>query len=264
MSNDLDLRFRDRMHLVLHNIVSRTGVGGLKPVAVKRIGTQFELTIQEHRLLVPSALLWRSYRRGWTARMQRLAAEFGLDGTFKLAPGDTVIDIGANVGDFALLAAGQGAKVLCLDGDPVVVECLSANTAAIPDISTDCAILWKEACELTFYSAPGKADSSIFLPPGESVAAFTAQSQTLDSVVARHGLGDIALLKMDAEGAEPEVLEGATEVLRRTRHVAIDTGPERNGAETGEACADILRAAGFSLLPSPATKRRMTFASRIA
>lgn len=260
----LDLRLRDRAHLALHNLVARTGLGGLKPVEVSRDGRQFDLSMQGHRLRVPSALLWRSYRRGWDARMQRLAAEFGLDGTFALARGDTVIDIGANVGDFALLAAGQGAQVLCLDGDPVVVACLNTNTAAIPDITTDCAILWKEACELTFYSAPGKADSSIFLPPGEGVAAFTAQAQTLDAVATRHGLGDIALLKMDAEGAEPEVLQGATEVLARTRHVAIDTGPERNGAETGVECADILRAAGFTLLSPPNTKRRMTFASRIA
>lgn len=262
--DSFDLRLRDRVHLALHNVVSQTGLGGLRPVRVSRNGLQFDLDIQGHRLRVPSALLWRSYRRGWTARMQRLAAEFGLDGTFTLTPGDTVIDIGANVGDFALLAAGKGAQVLCLDGDPVVVECLNANTAKLPQIATDCVILWKEACELTFYSAPGKADSSIFLPPGEGVAAFTAQAQTLDAVVARHGLGEIALLKMDAEGAEPEVLQGATEVLKRTRHVAIDTGPERNGAETGAECAEILRAAGFTLLPAPATKRRMTFASRIA
>lgn len=263
MSHDLDLRYRDRLHLALHNIVAQTGIGGLRPVAIKRDGAHFELRTQGHVLRVPSALLWRSYRRGWDARMRRLATEFGLDGPFRLAPGDMVIDIGANVGDFALLAAQSGAKVLCLDGDPVVVECLNANVARQRDIQTDCVILWKEACELTFYSAPGKADSSIFMPPGEGVAAFAAQAQTLDDVAARHGLGPVFLLKMDAEGAEPEVLQGATDVLKRTTHVAIDTGPERNGAETGEACAEILQSLGFTLLPAPATKRRMTFASRL-
>lgn len=262
MSNTLNLRPKDYLHFRLHNIVARFGLGGLRPVSVTRNRDDFTLSTQGHSLHVPSALLWRSYRRGWDARMQRLAAEFGLDGTFNLSPGDTVIDVGANVGDFALLAAQSGAKVLCLDGDPVVVACLNKNIAAYPDITSDCAILWKEACALTFYSAPGKADSSIFLPPGEGVAAFTAQAQTLDAVAARHGLGEIALFKMDAEGAEPEVLQGATQVLARTRHVAIDTGPERNGEETGEACAEILRASGFTLLPSPTTKRRMTFATR--
>lgn len=262
MPAELDLRPRDRWHLALHNLLARTGIDGWHPVEVRRDGDAFVLTSTGHALRVPSALLWRSYRRGWAARMARLAAEFGLDGTFRLSPGDQVLDIGANVGDFALLAAQSGARVLCIDGDPTVVACLRDNVAPHPGIATDCAILWNEACELTFYSAPGRADSSIFLPPGTGVAAFTAQAQTLDAVVARHGLGDIALLKMDAEGAEPEVLQGAAAVLARTRHVAIDTGPERNGEETGEACAAILRAAGFTLLPPPATKRRMTLATR--
>lgn len=262
MSTDLDLRFRDRLHLWVHNLVARSGIDGLQPVTVTRDNDRFVLGMAGHRLIVPSALLWRSYRRGWAARTKRLAVEFGLDGTFPVGPGDTVIDIGANVGDFALLANSLGARVLCIDGDPVVVDCLRQNVAKHPRITAETAILWKDASQVTFYSAPGRADSSIFLPPGDGVVAFKAQAQTLDALAARHNLTQITLLKMDAEGAEPEVLEGAKDVLLRTRHVAIDTGPERNGEETAEACIKILRAAGFSVLPAPATKRRMTFATR--
>lgn len=262
MTVDLGLSLRHRVQLAMHNIVARTGIDGLRPVRVARDGDGFCLSTTGHNLHVPSALLWRDYRRGWAARMDRLALEFGLSGPFKLAPGDQVIDIGANVGDFALLVQGQGARVLSIDGDPVVVACLEHNTDGHKGIVSDCAILWKTAARLNFYSAPGRADSSIFVPPGDGVVAFTAQADTLDAVVARHELGEIALLKMDAEGAEPEVLEGAAKTLARTRAVAIDTGPERNGQETGDACETILRAAGFTILPPPATKRRMTFALR--
>lgn len=262
MTDDLGLSLRHRAQLALHNVVARTGIDGLRPVHLRRDGDGFCLTTTGHALHVPSALLWRDYRRGWTARMDRLSQEFGLAGPFALQAGDQVIDIGANVGDFALLAQSHGARVLSIDGDPAVIACLRRNIADRTKITDECAILWKEATGLTFYSAPGRADSSIFVPPGNGVAAFTTQADTLDAVVARHGLGDIALLKMDAEGAEPEVLQGATATLARTRQVAIDTGPERNGAETGAACAEILRDAGFTLLPSPDTKRRMTFAIR--
>jgi len=262
MFDTLDLSLRDRWHLRLHNLLARTGADGLKPVGVRRDGDAFVLATTGHEMRVPSALLWRSYRRGWAARKERLAAEFGLDGPFRLAPGDLVIDIGANVGDFALLASEAGAQVFCIDGDPVVFDSLRANLAAYPGVRSECAILWKEACELTFYSAPGRADSSIFVPPGSGAKAFSAQAKTLDDVAERNGLGAVALLKMDAEGAEPEVLQGARALLARTRNVAIDTGPERNGEETGEDCAAILRDAGFTLLPPPATKRRMTFATR--
>lgn len=259
---DLGLRLRHRLQLALHNLVAPTGLDGLRPVRLRRDGAAFVLETTGHRMRVPSALIWRSYRRGWPARKARLAAEFGLGDPFPVAPGETVIDIGANVGDFALTAAEAGARVFAFDGDPVVVACLKANTADIPEVTADCAILWKQAGEVTFYSAPDRADSSLFRPPGAGVTAFTAQATTLDALAGRHGIGAVALLKMDAEGAEPEVLEGAAEVLARTRAVAIDTGPERNGEETGPACAAILRDRGFAILPNPNPKRKITLARR--
>ncbi len=260
--NDLGLGFRHRLQLRLHNLIARTGFDGLRPVRLRRDGAMFMLETTGHGMRVPSALIWRSYRRGWAMRQARLAAEFGLGDPFRVGPGDTVIDIGANVGDFAITAAETGATVLAIDGDPKVCECLRQNTARISAIRPDCAILWKEECMVTFYSAPERADSSIFLPPGEAVTQFSAQATTLDALARKHEIGEVALLKMDAEGAEPEVLEGGRALLARTRHVAIDTGPERNGEETGAACAAILREHGFDIIRPSNTARKITMATR--
>lgn len=41
----------------------------------------------------------------------------------------------------------------------------------------------------------------------------------------------IALFKVEAEGAEPEVLEGATRIMDQINYVAVDAGPERGIAE---------------------------------
>ncbi len=260
--NDLGLRFRHRLQLRLHNLLARSGIDGLRPVALRRDGDAFVLETTGHSMRVPSALIWRSYRRGWAVRQARLAVEFGLGDPFAVGAGDTVIDIGANVGDFAITAAEAGATVFAFDGDPQVFDCLRANTAGHGAIHADCAILWKEAGELTFYSAPDRADSSVFLPPGEAVTAFTAQATTLDALARKHAIGSVALLKMDAEGAEPEVLQGGQDVLARTRHVAIDTGPERNGQETGAACAAILQDLGFAIVTPPGAARKITMATR--
>lgn len=260
---DLGLSFRHSLQLLVHNLVARTGIDGLRPVRLRRSGETFVLETTGHSMRVPAALIWRSYRRGWPRRQQRLAAEFGLGDPLAVAKGETVIDIGANVGDFAITAAQAGARVFAFDGDPVVVDCLKANTAACEQIVAACAILWCEETEITFYSAPGRADSSIFVPPGEAVPSFRAQATTLDALAAKYGIGDVALLKMDAEGAEPEVLMGGKDVLRRTRSVAIDTGPERDGEETGEACEEILRSCGFTILRSNTPARKITMASRV-
>lgn len=262
MTDPLSLTPTQRLHLAVHNLLSRTGVDGLHPLRLERGTDTVTLETTGHKVVLPAALLWRSYRRGWPARLQRLATEFGMGTPFAVGPGDTVIDIGANVGDFALAAVGMGAQVLAIDGDPTVIACLQRNIAGRTDIDVECAILWKDASEVVFYSAPGRADSSIFLPPGEGIPSFRAQATTLDLIADARGIGEVALLKMDAEGAEPEVLQGAAGVLARTRAVAIDTGPERNGATTTAACEAILEASGFRIVRDYPGKRIVTMAVR--
>ena len=80
----LNLSAKNRAHLFLHNFVSRFGVDGLKPVSIKRVGSAFELSTTGHTLSVPAALIWRSYRRGWDARVKRLSAEFALNAPFSV------------------------------------------------------------------------------------------------------------------------------------------------------------------------------------
>ncbi|MEH7830072.1 FkbM family methyltransferase [Gemmobacter denitrificans] len=257
----LNLSPKQQLHLAAHNLVARLGLDGLRPLRITPEGEGYRLDLEGDTVLVPSALLWRSYRRGWVARLDRLAREFGLDQAAPFAPDEAVIDMGANVGDFTAAALRAGApRVLALDGDPKVAACLRANRGADPRVAVDCAILWKAEEIVTFYSAPGKADSSIFLPPGTGSVAFEAQATTLDVMAARHGIGRVGLFKMDAEGAEPEVLQGASALLARTRMVAIDTGPERNGARTDAACIEILTAAGFRITNPGDGKRKITMA----
>lgn len=259
----LDLTAVQKLHLAAHNLAARLGLESFRPLRIRAAdsGPGYILHLQDGRVQVPSALLWRSYRRGWAARLDRLAAEFALMQAAPFAPDEAVIDMGANVGDFSAAALRAGARrVLALEGDPTVAACTRANLGAHPAMTVDCAILWRAVETVTFYSAPGRADSSIFLPPGEGTVSFQAQATTLDIMAEKHGIGRVGLFKMDAEGAEPEVLQGAAAVLARTRMVAIDTGPERNGARTDAACIAILTKAGFRIIDTGPAKRLITVA----
>lgn len=257
----LDLDFKRLAHLRIHNIGAHAGLGGWRPVSVRQTGDAYTVTTEGRDVRVPSALRWRMFRYGWQARIARLSEEFGLGDPFQIQEGDTVIDIGANVGEFALAAAALGANVHAIEGDPKVFECLVSNTRDVPNITAYQQILWKSEEILTFYSAPNRADSSIFAPSKEAVA-IELPARRLDDLVSDAGIEDVALLKCDAEGAEPEVLQGATSVLARTRAVAVDTGPERAGEETGEAVAVVLEDAGFTVTHTTRVRRKITFARR--
>jgi len=58
----------------------------------------------------------------------------------------------------------------------------------------------------------------------------------------------IRLLKVEAEGMEPEVLAGAHQTLQRVDYVAVDAGPERGGENTVPAVLNALTSAGFEVL----------------
>ena len=257
-----ELDFLRRLHFRAHNYAARRElVPRWKVVKMFPEGERYLVQCEGQELRVPSALRWRMFRYGWAARLERLSAEFGLGDPFSIGPSDTVIDIGANVGEFALAAAGLGARVHCFEGDPAVYECLLLNTESTGGIRAHCQVLWNSEEVLTFYSAPARADSSIF-QPGKGAVPLKLPARPLDDVAAELRIGDVSLLKCDAEGAEPEVLEGAKKVLARTRAVAIDTGPERGGAETAGPVGELLQSLGFTVTHQTRVRRKITLATR--
>lgn len=259
-----DLTAVQRLHYVLHNVLSRVGMlPGHGPVQLERRPEGFVVVSEGQTIHIPAALRWRMYRKGWARRSARLARQFGVPDLVPLKPGDTVIDIGANVGEFALACAARGADVHCVEGDPAVYACLSRNTEAELRIRRYNNVLWSAEEDITFFSAPERADSSVFAAEGDpSYTAMTVRATTLDRLAEDAGIGAVTLLKCDAEGAEPEVMAGAHHVLARTRTVAVDTGPERLGAETHDAVAEILRESGFVVRREIRDGRKMTVGVR--
>ena len=164
-----------------------------------------------------------------------------------------------------IIAAARGARVFAIEGDPRVFACLSRNIAGTPGITAENALIWKTEEPLTFYSEPRKADSSIFKPiSDETVQAITLPATTLDRLAERHGIDRVDLLKCDAEGAEPEVIEGGRALLARTRQVAFDTGAERMGQETSDDVERLLKDLGFTVSHEIRRRRKITFGIRAA
>ena len=86
-------------------------------------------------------------------------------------------------------------------------------------------------------------DSSL---DNKSKNKINVKTKTLD-----HLLKDeksIGLIKLEAEGHEPEVLEGSLETLKKTKYITVDVGPERNHKSTFDSVHLILTNASFQIL----------------
>lgn len=218
------------------------------PVSIVQDGSLVGVKDRDHRLMLPTLRRFVRYRGGITWRVNKLAKRYGCPDFYEPQAGDTIVDIGSNIGEFSLYAVSRGARAYAIEPDPTVYECLSYNLGRHPDAHGLKLALWNEQTTLRFSSAPDKADSSFFNPDSHVQDVLELETSRLDDVAEIRELENIDFMKIDGEGAEPEILEGAANTLQRTRRISIDVGPEREGESTRDAVVEILEAAEFTIV----------------
>jgi FkbM family methyltransferase len=134
--------------------------------------------------------------------------------------GDIVVDGGGCWGDTALYFAdlvGPGGRVHCFEcvteNLDLLRENLARNPLLAPRIVVDPRALWREPTESLDIGVAGHSSSVMGGegPPG------TVKATSLDSYLEEAGLQRIDFLKLDVEGAEPDVLEGGRRTIQRHR-----------------------------------------------
>ena len=130
-----------------------------------------------------------------------------------LCKGDLFLDIGANVGSYAILASGVcRANTWAFEPDPNAVRNLKRNLA-INDLDELVTVY-----ELALGNADGEILFTVGHDTGNRVAsagetnARTVRQQRLDSLIGG-GSHSIIMMKMDVEGHGEEVLRGAKSLL---------------------------------------------------
>ena len=172
----------------------------------------------------------RLYRRGIMRRINDLARAYCLD-ELGVTPGGIFIDCGANVGEMGFWARAHDLEYVAFEPELPEAICCDLNNFGGSPLTRRTA-LWKETTKLPLYSRPESASSSLIEVGCES-RQVKVSGVTLDSVIDLSQLSEASgtiIFKVEAEGAEPEVLEGASRTLAQIDWVAIDCGYER-GAE---------------------------------
>jgi FkbM family methyltransferase len=166
-------------------------------------------------------------------------------------PGWT-IDIGANIGELSMSIMQRYPNQKFLVIEPSLREMSAAKrNLNVDNVEFNSSALWKVNTTLRFYHANKTGDSSL-LPKDLSAPNELIEARTLDSIVETLGINQINLIKLEAEGAEPEILDGAVKTLMKTRFVAADLGPERgpNELSTYFECRSKLENLGFKQFSS--------------
>jgi len=136
--------------------------------------------------------------------------------------GDTVIDIGANIGYFTVLLArlvGKKGKVYAFEPDPR--NCAYLNRTVERNGLTNVAVIPKavsnEAGELTLYQTACWASNAV--APCEHVSEVTVEVTCLDEFM--KDLDHVDFVKIDTDGSEPLAIQGMSRLIGRSRNIRI-------------------------------------------
>jgi FkbM family methyltransferase len=132
------------------------------------------------------------------------------DKLLELSKGGVFVDCGANVGYMSLALSTKASKVVAFEPQPAIFELLKAN---VPSAEAYCMALYNDEGVAKMprirYGDRGNYGGVGF---GRSELGFiNVPLVTLDSF----GLRDVDLIKIDVEGAERDVIEGAIETIER-------------------------------------------------
>lgn len=201
------------------------------------------------------------YKRGINHRLESLAAAYHLD-KIECNAGDVLIDCGANVGELGMWANTKKLHYIPVEPEELEVECCNLNVFHGKG-ELKCKALWKENTSLQLYSKPNSADSSLFEVSNYS-STKTVEALRLDKLMEEYNIDKIHILKIEAEGAEPEILQGADSVLNKVNYVAVDCGYERGLSQehTFIDVNNILLKSGFKLVQAELKRGTMLYQNR--
>lgn len=167
----------------------------------------------------------------------------------RLAPGDTFIDVGANIGYYSVLASrlvGDGGRVVAIEASPAfhrrVLQQVKlndlGNVRAINGAVSD------ERKTLTFVlaSSANMGANSIVPYDGPAESSFDIEAMPLAELLESDEIATARVIKIDVEGAEGSVVRGMAPMLDKLRpdaEITVEVTPDRM-AQLGYSAEELL------------------------
>jgi FkbM family methyltransferase len=148
--------------------------------------------------------------------------------------GDTVVDVGEHIGHYTILSSmrvGPGGKVVAIEAHGGNFDMLNRNIELnhLNNVVTLNYAVFSKETKINLYLPAEEADFTIYNTimtdrAGKDGEKFVeVDANTLDNLLQQNGINaeDVNWVKIDVEGAELEVLKGSTNVLSKSKDIAL-------------------------------------------
>lgn len=168
-----------------------------------------------------------------------------------IAPGDIVIEPGANIGYITAHLAGwvgPEGRVFALEPSPTCLNQLkkSIDDAGLPQITLLPMAIADKAGKMTFNDTPraisrGYAALSVVSKPKDGIAA-EVEVTSIDDLCMEYGIEQLRFLKLDIEGAELLALKGSEKMLSKgaINYVLVETTISESNVSYNQEMIDLL------------------------
>lgn len=163
---------------------------------------------------------------------------------FKIEQGETAVDVGACYGDTAvpmLMKVGSTGKVIAIEPLPINIRFLRLNLQEFKNCEIIEKAMWNEKGVVTFWLHKALTGGSIEEGYSRN-KEIKVLADTIDNTLA--GIA-VDFLKIDVEGSEIQVLEGAVETLRRVPKCVVGTHHRNYSTSTYPKVMEVLKTFGY-------------------
>jgi len=196
--------------------------------------------------------------------MSLISREEAILTRFDPQPGDVVLDIGANLGRYTVIAAKKiqkEGKVISIEANPSIFELLTKNiqlnelTNVIP---LNCAV-FSEKTKIKFFvnddlrnNQFGTINSDIdnFANKGLEQHVYV-DANTVDSILSENSIEiqEVKWMKIDVEGAEFDVIKGSKELISNAKNlkIIVEIHNLSNGTTYHKEIKEFLESFGYKI-----------------
>lgn len=173
----------------------------------------------------------------------------------------TVVDVGANIGQFAVASSNlfQGAAIFPVEPDPLVADLLRKNVGKVVSKNVIVTALGDKVGVSIFHVNHDSQVSSLlplgsdrieFFPDSMVVRQITVPVTTMDKLFEGVALTEPILLKIDVQGFEDRVIAGASVFLKQVQWVLMEVSFSKlyEGELDFEAIVVLLKKHGFRFI----------------